>query len=217
MARDFRHGPARRRTYLRKSQQEAKSARNIIEDIPRSLQVGIVVVLVIAAFAAGSLFNKQPNQTNVAVVEDIAEILEEVAPIKEEAIASSATSEEETQEEQVEEEEQINFTFYTDLSQEKLKIDVTPLPVHLDKPLWVQAASTLSEAGALQEQKRLTSDEMKIQIATGVTKSGAKAYRLVTGPFTDKRDLNRALNLLANKGSRGFAIPDPFKKSEQEN
>lgn len=223
MARDFKNSSANRRSYLRQSAHNgAKDNKNLLEDVPKFVQVGVVIGLVIAAFAAGSLLNKDNSAKSEKPIIEVkleenpeADLAVSVKEIKTQPEVPTPQPEEKL-EEKLEEnpEPRINFTFYTDLSQEKLKVDVEPLPVELKKPLWIQAASTLDEAAAVREQERLTSEGIEILISTGITKNGARAYRLVTGPFTDKRDLNSTLNRLKIKGSDGFAIPDPFAKAD---
>ena len=211
MARDYRHGPARRAGFKRQSQQGQESEQPSVSSNQWIIWGGVLLTVgLMGAFVIIKHFAAQSQQTSGVseVYQAVNAPAVEEEPVREvvELVVPDTTS----QPEEVEavEEESTRFTFYADLPQMEVVVDAEPLPVTLPDPMWIQAGSFRRLEQAQTEQARVARGGHELEIAPIETRNGT-FYRLMIGPFTDRLELNRVRNQIRRFGAdtRVLRIP----------
>ncbi|MBE0493079.1 MAG: SPOR domain-containing protein [Thiomicrospira sp.] len=211
MAQDFRHAPMRRKTYQRKSQLNPDSSSTStrpggsFSSAQTLWLVGFVLSLVLVTvffvvkhFASQGVKASESRssqvyqaQTPVSVEAD-KQMIELDAPVE----ISVSTETEDLNDPVV----KTQYTFYKDLPNTEVVVDVEPLPITLPEPMWIQAGSFAKLEQAEREQKRLSNEQRQVNIAPIDTQRG-RYYRIMLGPFTDRLVMNQQRNELRRLGA----------------
>jgi len=92
----------------------------------------------------------------------------------------------------------IQFTFYEGLSETEVVVYAEPIPVVLPEPYYILAGTFGRYELARQEQDRLKSRGLLVEIS--VLKLQRTYYRLRSGPFTNRIKMNKKRNELRRLG-----------------
>lgn len=87
--------------------------------------------------------------------------------------------------------ENLQYTFYKELSETNVQVGVQPLPVRTKSPTYLQLASFTNEKEAQAERKRLAIKGQLVQMTTQVNARKQTNYVLRMGPFDDQRTINK--------------------------
>jgi len=100
------------------------------------------------------------------------------------------------------------FSFYAGLAKTEVVVDAMPIPIQLEQPYYIQAATFGSQAMAEKEQARLKKlgQELDLSIYFGTKRV---YFRLRAGPFTDRLQLNKKKNELRRLGLDILLIKAP--------
>jgi len=208
MARDYRHGPARKAGFQRKSQQgiQASDSKNTRTPLTTKRLVLLLLGLSLAVGFGFYITNhfKQFGAKGQKLIEQPAALAShqekqsQLASPVEPAIVATHSEPDVSVEQQVP--ARPSFRFYEDLPQLATVTDVEPLPLQLPEPLWIQAGSFRQLDQAQREQRRLSLEDRRMQIAPIDTENG-QFYRIVIGPYSDRLALNKDSNNLRRLGA----------------
>ncbi|WP_044411532.1 SPOR domain-containing protein [Thiomicrospira microaerophila] len=220
MARDFKKKPPppkfefQRRSQQMRAEQETQERRKL----PFTGKIGLFFLSLVTAFLIISHFMKQfkqsaqqPLQANEVYQPGLAESLT-ANPDAPGALAQTPLSvpAQTTPEAVPAEPDVLNFSFYTELPQMEVVVDVEPLPISLPDPMWIQAGSFRDLAQAQREQQRLSTEDREMLISPIETQNGV-FYRMMLGPFTDRLQLNQQRNALRRLGADTRIVKPPAK------
>ncbi|QCU89325.1 SPOR domain-containing protein [Thiomicrorhabdus sediminis] len=92
------------------------------------------------------------------------------------------------------------YSFYQGLGEVEVLVDAEPLPVQLEKVHYIQAGSFGSKEIAIKEQQRLAKHGVMVKLNEY---QGTKRiyYRLVSGPYHNRLELNKQRNILRRLGA----------------
>lgn len=92
------------------------------------------------------------------------------------------------------------YSFYQGLGEVEVLVDAEPLPVQLEKVHYIQAGSFGSKQIAIKEQQRLAKHGVTLKLNEY---QGTKRiyYRLVSGPYHNRLELNKQRNILRRLGA----------------
>lgn len=214
MARDFRHGYARRQGFMRKSQQADSETPASGLSIPGQRigwGVALLTLALLATFFVVKHFASSSSRVAEPAVMEVYQSKTEVSPglvntqqitpsmkhQAEKADASPAVDADETR-----------YTFYVDLPQMEMVVDAEPLPIQLPEPMWLQAGSFRDLKQAQTEQQRLARSGYEIEIAPIESRNGV-FYRMMIGPFSDRLELNKARNQIRRLGADTRIVRTP--------
>lgn len=204
MARDYRHGAPRRETYQRSSQRENSTAQAVQIVIPNWFWGLLVVFTLVAAFAIFKHFSNTDRSIDSqssaiyqnAAKEAVAANGKEVE--QQETVAKPGLVAEENSEEGLRLQQVDEFSFYADLAQAEIFVDVEPLPIELPEPVWIQAGSFREKEQAEREQIRLGTVGLNVDIR--LSESG-RFYQIISGPYTNKLELNKLRSRFQRMGA----------------
>lgn len=211
MAQDYRHAPVRRKTYQRKSQLNSDGGSNTTRPggsfsssqmlwLAGLLLSGLLVTafFVVKHFASQGVKASESRTSQVyqAQTVDSGEIDMQELEL-EELVEPLVTTEAEDLNEPV---VKTQYTFYEDLPNTEVVVDVEPLPIELPEPMWIQAGSFSELDQAQREQKRLSNEQRQVDIAPIDTQRG-RYYRIMLGPYTDRLVMNQQRNELRRLGA----------------
>jgi hypothetical protein len=212
MARDFRHGYARRQGFMRKSQQtEADAASG---SLPKGRLFGLGVVLSVVLFATFFVvkhFASSSSRVDEPSVMEVYQVKNEVLaglPDRDAPPVESVSALEDAPAEAALETKVTRYTFYVDLPQMEMVVDAEPLPIKLPEPMWLQAGSFRDLKQAQTEQQRLGRSGYEVEIAPIESRNGV-FYRMMIGPFTDRLELNKARNQIRRLGADTRIVRTP--------
>jgi len=206
--RDYRHGPSKRKPYKRRSQvqtqQPAESESKFGHKRLMTLVVVLTLVLILGYWIAQHFSNQGLKSASEASDEEVLtsvvadslrvpasqqpQLAAKVAPLVVESLPMPA----------VEGEKSIRYTFYQGLAQTEVVVDADPIPVKLSEPYYIVAGTFGSETAAQQEMERLQADEQTLALTLIKTD---RYYRLRSGPFHDRLELNKQRNVLRALGA----------------
>jgi cell division septation protein DedD len=218
MARDLRHGPAKKAGFTRRSQAGQPQSKEPSDPAATKklwLTTGGMTLGLITAFFVAQHFMQKNTGVSVDLVPETKQLDTTVSEPQE--IIPSATRPAETEnavqsltvpsetETQVSEpaENALNqptYRFYHELLHTEVVVDAEPLPLELPQPMWIQAGSFRQLEQAQREQKRLSNDQRQFDISSTESRNGV-VYRLMLGPFTDRIALNQQRNELRRLGA----------------
>lgn len=205
MARDFRHGPARRKGFQRQSQQAQSVSTDGGVQVPVWLWGVLLSLLLLAGFLVVKHFATQGPKNAAERSSEIYQSVEreaDEAPITEMSVdveepepSFNADFKPEVTESKIEQ-----YYFYQELPHTEVVVDVEPLPIALPQPMWIQAGSFRDRAQAEREKTRLNQAGRNVDIAPVETRNGL-IYRILSGPYNDRLTLNRERNHLRRMGA----------------
>ena len=101
-----------------------------------------------------------------------------------------------------------NYTFYQDLPEQKVEVNVAKLPEPEDVAYnyVLQAGAYKDKSQAEQQRAEITLMGFSVSIDTSVNKAGNTWYRVIVGPFESRSALNKARNTLADKHITTFTL-----------
>lgn len=218
MAQDFRHAPVRRKTYQRKSQLISEGGSNTtrpggsFSSAQTLWLAGLVLSLVLVTaffvvkhFASQGVKASEARSTQVYQSKtsdtqsnhDSIETDKQVIELEKRIEKPDTTPEPEDLNQSA---AKTQYTFYEDLPNTEVVVDVEPLPIELPEPMWIQAGSFTKLEQAEREQKRLSNEQRQVDIAPIDTQRG-RYYRIMLGPFTDRLVMNQQRNELRRLGA----------------
>lgn len=204
MARDYRHGPARRAGFQRKSQQDGTSQESGVNLSSNQLLWlgGLALTLfLVAAFFVIKHFASQGVKASETRNNEIYQLEASPAEPAPGLVVETPTVEQpETPAAEVEESLTSRFSFYHDLALTEVVVDVEPLPIELPEPMWIQAGSFSEPEQAAREQARLLRGGHEVMVSAIDTASG-RFYRIMAGPYTDRLIMNQVRNNLRRLGA----------------
>lgn len=208
MARDYRHGHARRAGFQRKSQQgESNQDGGVNLSSNQLLWLGglALTLFLVAAFFVIKHFASQgvkasEVRSNQVYQADTSTTEQQTTPPGLVVATQPALETQTTPEIAPEESLSSRFTFYHDLALTEVVVDVEPLPIELPEPMWIQAGSFTEADQAAREQARLLRGGHEVIISPIDTASG-RFYRIMAGPYTDRLIMNQVRNNLRRLGA----------------
>lgn len=221
MARDYRHGHAKRNGFQRKSQagQTANQTDKLVSNQWLWLGGLLISVGLIAAFFIVQHFASQGVKATETRANEIyqaeeslsgdpsanpqkARVSEQDTRVEKQALpdVTASVDLEVTESTEAPLEAEPKFTFYYDLAHTEVVVDVEPLPIELPEPMWIQAGSFRELAQAQREQKRLSNASREVEISPIETRNGL-FYRIMLGPFNDRLIMNQQRNELRRLGA----------------
>ena len=209
MAQDFRHAPMRRKTYQRKSQLTSdsnstttrpggsfSSAQTLwLAGFVLSL-VLVTVFFVVKHFASQGVKASESRSSQVYQAQTSVSVEADKQMIELDVPVEISVPTEDLNDPEV----KTQYTFYKDLPNTEVVVDVEPLPITLPEPMWIQAGSFTKREQAEREQKRLSNEQRQVDIAPIDTQRG-RYYRIMLGPFTDRLVMNQQRNELRRLGA----------------
>ena len=234
MTRDYRHGPARRQPYQRRSQRQANASTPTDSDsktparsstqsekpassgppalrwwlLALALTVALLVGFWVVNHFAQNHFSKPAPTTQPAT------------QASHETTAAQSASQPTTQPLMVEalpnphrqsegpkKSGQVAYTFYQGLAQTEVVVEAMPVSVALSVPHYIQAGSFGAKRYALQEQARLARFDQTLTLSKLTTDKGTY-FRLRMGPFQDRLELNKQRNVLRRLGVDTLIVRD---------
>lgn len=212
MARDLRHGPSPKFEFQRRSQQmQADQENHQRRKLPFTGKIGLFFLALVTAFLIISHFVQQFQQktSNTTQVNEIYQPqLAEQQGLKAIELSKTETLVPEVTKVPEPAKVGLNFSFYTELPQMEVVVDVEPLPIKLPEPMWIQAGSFRELAQAQREQQRLSAEGRAMLISPIETQNG-RFYRMMLGPFTDRLALNQQRNALRRLGADTRVVKAP--------
>jgi cell division septation protein DedD len=210
MARDFRHGPSRRKGFQRQSQQGTSENESLVSQTPVWVWGGLLTFALVGGFFVVNHFASEgvkgsENRSNEIYQpqESVEQQIEPAQPSESPGLVIEddvPNNEPELVSETGSELEAPRYTFYYDLPQTEVVVDVEPLPIELPEPMWIQAGSFRELAQAQKEKTRLNNAGREVDIAPVETASGTY-YRILSGPYTDRLIMNQERNHLRRMGA----------------
>lgn len=211
MAQDFRHAPVRRKTYQRKSQLNSEGGSNSTRpgtSLSSSQMLWLAGLLlsallvtaffVVKHFASQGVKASESRNSEVYQAKSTNSVeLEKQAIERQEPVEAAVKSELEDLNQPV---VKTQYTFYEDLPNTEVVVDVEPLPIELPEPMWIQAGSFSELDQAKREQIRLSNEQRQVDIAPIDTQRG-RYYRIMLGPYTDRLVMNQQRNELRRLGA----------------
>lgn len=217
MARDFRHGPAQRRSYQRQSQQQQpEETESLLVQAPVWLWALLLTAMLVGGFivikhfaknglkstsqSASEIYQPQVTESPSSASKDMSELVDGHNPnlaVKRQKIELDNV---EVEVSETNETDAPRYTFYSDLPETEVVVNVEPLPITLTEPMWIQAGSFRELTQAQQEKQRLESAGRKVDIAPVDTAKGTY-YRILSGPYNDRLVMNQERNHLRRMGA----------------
>lgn len=217
MATDFRHKPTRRKAYQRKSQLKSESSTQSGDSGLGPLSATqllwlaglLLTVLLVAAFFIVQHFASEgvkgsEKRASTVYKTEFSELtlvnpsVERPVERPKETTSKNTSDGAPTSDTPIEVE--THYTFYTDLPNTQVVVDVEPLPIELPEPMWIQAGSFRELSQAQREQRRLSNNDRQVDIAPINTQNG-RYYRIMLGPYTDRLIMNQQRNQLRRLGA----------------
>jgi len=206
MARDYRHGHARRAGFQRKSQQDGSAQESGVNlSSGQMLWLGgvAITVLLVAAFFVIKHFASQGVKASETRNNEIYQL--EATPTEQAVppglvVEAPKVEQSETPVAEVEESLTSRFSFYHDLALTEVVVDAEPLPIELPEPMWIQAGSFSEPEQAAREQARLLRGGHEVVVSPIDTVDG-RYYRIMSGPYTDRLIMNQVRNSLRRLGA----------------
>ncbi|MDY0136132.1 MAG: SPOR domain-containing protein [Thiomicrospira sp.] len=215
MARDFRHGYARRQGFMRKSQQADSETPATGLSIPRQRigwGVALLSLALLATFFVVKHFASSSSRVAEPAVMEVYQVKNESLAGLQQASDSAAVVQTDRDDvpdaPQASDADETRYTFYVDLPQMEMVVDAEPLPIKLPEPMWLQAGSFRDVKQAQTEQQRLARSGYEVEIAPIESRNGV-FYRMMIGPFTDRLELNKARNQIRRLGADTRIVRTP--------
>ncbi|MGE4503297.1 MAG: SPOR domain-containing protein [Thiomicrospira sp.] len=214
MARDFRHGYARRQGFMRKSQQADSETPATGLSIPGQRigwGVALLTLALLATFFVVKHFASSSSRVAEPAVMEVYQSKTDVSPglVNTQQIKPSVKQQaEKTDALPAVDADETRYTFYVDLPQMEIVVDAEPLPIQLPEPMWLQAGSFRDLKQAQTEQQRLARSGYEVEIAPIESRNGV-FYRMMIGPFTDRLELNKARNQIRRLGADTRIVRTP--------
>ncbi|WFE69314.1 SPOR domain-containing protein [Thiomicrospira sp. R3] len=214
MARDLRHGPAPKFEFQRRSQQMlAEQETRERRKLPFTGKIGLFFLSLVTAFLIISHFIQQfqqraseSSQASEVYQPQVAD--KKLEPLKPAVVEPLPKGLPVGLDAKSVEAPALNYSFYTELPQMEVVVDVEPLPIVLPEPMWIQAGSFRDLAQAQREQRRLSTEARQMLISPIDTQNG-RFYRMMLGPFTDRLALNQQRNALRRLGADTRVVKAP--------
>lgn len=214
MARDLRHGPSPKFEFQRRSQQMmAEQETRERRKLPFTGKIGLFFLGLVTAFLIISHFIQQfqqhaseLSQANEVYKPQVADKkTEPLKPAEADPLPNGLPA---SLDANPAETPALSYSFYTELPQMEVVVDVEPLPIVLPEPMWIQAGSFRDLAQAQREQNRLSVEGRQMLISPIDTQNG-RFYRMMLGPFTDRLVLNKQRNDLRRLGADTRVVKAP--------
>lgn len=216
--RDYRHGYARKQnTFQRKSQQAEAASPTRTQSGGRPkwvlVSLGVSLVLLTAFFVVqhfahhGVKSGHQVAEAKSHTDEQMeTEVEEKAKPLVVESVAKAVAEPVEAK---------VDYTFYTELAETEVVVDVEPISVTLPVPYTILAGTFVEKSHALKELARLHSFGQTLEVSE-LHKNNRIYYRLKVGPFTDRLVLNKKRNELRRLGVDTLLIKEKAPSAPRE-
>lgn len=198
MARDYRHGVPRRKAYKRSSQLEPEVSATSAQ-IPGWFWMVALVFLLVFGYAALKHFTSADLSVETqspAIYQNASkDLVEQELEPQPDLVVEAEQEELHLAKDKVE-----SYSFYVDLAEAKVLVDVEPISVELPEPVWLQVGSFREPGQAMREKQRLATVGLEVEIRASESNRGTY-YRIVSGPYTNKLELNQLRNRFHRMGA----------------
>lgn len=214
MSRDYRYGHNQHKTgFQRQSQKQAdqrerSAGRGRVWLISALLSLCLVGGFLIVQHFTGVQAKKEsqpPSKIYSEVNEAAPALPEEKGGITVEAVSSSP---EKAGSNSGEAPKPLGYSFYEGLKETEVVVDAVPISVQLEHAYYIHAGTFGKQKYALQEQQRLKRLGQAVSLSV-IEQSGRTYYRLRTGPFQDRLEMNRVRNELRSLGVDTLLVQAP--------
>lgn len=195
--RDYRHGYAKKQPYQRKSQQpEAVESVDNLSHSVKWIWVSLVLsgVLLTVFFVVDHFATQGVKSSSATLAKEITshDTPDKMAKPKPLIVESVSVDKKTTP-------AKLDYTFYTELAETEVVVDVEPISLKLAVPYYILAGTFVEESHALKEQARLAGYGQTLSLSE-LHKNQRIYYRLKLGPFEDRLEMNKKRNELRRLG-----------------